>query len=194
MAKFGNPFGKGNEVWSPIKNYEGLYEVSNMGRVRSLDRKQSRAIVGLETYVKKGRVLSPRLQRQGYQLVALFKKGEREDKLIHRIVAESFIPNPLKKETVNHKDNVKGNNVVNNLEWATQSENSKHAFENGFNSNKGEKNPSRKLNSKEVRRIKMALGCGMSARELGNIYNVHKSTIKSIRTGRNWKHIKLSIC
>jgi hypothetical protein len=194
MAKFGNPFGEGNEVWSTIKDYEGLYEVSNMGRVRSLDREQSRAIVGLETYIKKGQVLSPRLQRQGYQLVALFKNGKREDKLIHRIVAEAFIPNPLKKETVNHKDNVKGNNVVNNLEWATQSENSKHAFDNGFNSNKGEKNPSRKLNNKDVRRIKMALGCGISARELGNIYNVHKSTIKSIRTGRNWKHIKLFIC
>lgn len=193
MAKFGNPL-KENELWKPIKGYEGLYEVSNLGRVKSLDRKNSRDVKGLEDYISKGKILAPRPQRQGYQLVALYRNGEREDKPIHRIVADVFLPNPNNKKTINHKNGVKDDNRVKNIEWASQKENNRHAWDNGLiSARRGEKNPAAKLSESDVVKIKMAFECGISSGELAKIYSVHKSTIKSIRAGRNWEYIKLNI-
>lgn len=195
MAKLGNPLGEGKELWKSIKGYEGLYEVSNQGRIRSVDRLCSRNIVGLENYTKRGRVLKPRHQRQGYVLVALWnKKGERKDILTHRLVAKTFIKNPKEKKTVNHKNGAKDDNRVENLEWATQLENNRHSRESGFftKDKKGENNPSAKLEERDVRMVKMACEMGLSNKTIAGIFKVSKSAIGLIRTGRNWGHIKLN--
>jgi len=104
------------EVWADIKNYEGCYQVSNLGRVRSLDR------YGVNNWgnaprLFKGRVLKPGISGSGYQFVNLQKDGVSENARVHRLVAETFIPNPLGLEEVNHKDENKTNNRVDNLEW-----------------------------------------------------------------------------
>ena len=105
------------EEWRPVKGYEGLYEVSNMGRVKSFHRHQ--------IIIRKQRV-----DHSGYMRVCLNKDGTCNTKLVHRLVAIAFIQNPNNYEIVNHKDGNKKNNAVDNLEWCTQSYNIKHAYHN----------------------------------------------------------------
>ena len=104
------------EIWKNIKGYEGEYEVSSHGRVRSLNRLSWN---GVAYWMKEGRVLTPRKTKTGYLRVQLNGK----DFYIHRLVGQAFIPNPENKETINHLDEDKSNNRVDNLQWATQSEN-----------------------------------------------------------------------
>ena len=122
------------EIWKPIAGYELLYEVSNLGRVKSLKR---------NTTV--GGIMKLQINR-GYVQVSLCKQGRHCTKKLHRLVAEAFLPNPYAKPEVNHKDGNKKNNRVSNLEWSTGSENINHAFSTGLN--KAGKN--NKFSSKEV--------------------------------------------
>lgn len=101
------------ETWKPVKGYEGLYEVSDKGNVRSLNYR------GLNGRVHELVLLDVK----GYLKVNLWKDDEMKSHSVHRLVAEAFIPNPDGKPQVNHKDEVKSNNVVENLEWATSLEN-----------------------------------------------------------------------
>ena len=103
------------EIWKPIEGYEGLYEVSNTGQVRSLDRYVKN---GHSSYrLQKGRVLSPTKHRYGYLFVILTCNGKHKMFLVHRLVAQAFILNPDNLPQVNHKDEDKSNNRVDNLEW-----------------------------------------------------------------------------
>ena len=109
------------EIWKPISGYEGFYEVSNLGRIRSLER-----IVECSDGRKrkiKDRTLKGSSYSGGYSGVTLHKDGCAKFVNIHRIVAEAFVPNPLEKEEVNHKDENPSNNHASNLEWVTHKEN-----------------------------------------------------------------------
>lgn len=117
---------KMKETWKPVKGYEKYYEVSNTGNVRSLDRVlRSDTLFGKnKTFIKKGRILKPRTSKSrglatGYYRVMLNGKN----KCIHKIVAESFIPNPENKPQVDHIDGDISNNSVMNLRWVTPKEN-----------------------------------------------------------------------
>ena len=99
------------EIWKDIIGYEGLYQVSSLGRVRSLDRFYYR--------LHKGKVLSPTKDRYGYLTVTLNCNGKSKTIKIHRLVAQAFIENPDNLPQVNHKDEVKSNNCVDNLEWCS---------------------------------------------------------------------------
>lgn len=114
------------EIWKDIKDYEGLYQVSNLGRVRSLPRKG--------TY-KDIHILKLGKNHKGYLQVKLSKDSVLKCKSIHRLVAEVFIPNPDNKPQVNHKDTNKENNCVNNLEWVTNLENMQHSWKMGLRNN-----------------------------------------------------------
>ncbi len=132
------------EEWRPIEGYEDLYEVSNYGRVRSFDRIAVRYSNG-GTQVRRGRILALVLDRpEGYHRVLLCRNGNQKSHYVHRLVAQSFIPNPEKKPFVNHKDGDKTNNHVDNLEWCTQLENVQHAISTGLTKNKGSESPSAK--------------------------------------------------
>ena len=119
------------ETWKDIVGYEGWYQVSDMGNVRSLTRTFV-DIMG-RTRTHKGRVLKLSENSDGYKSQNLLKFGESKGFKVHRLVAMAFIPNPENKPEVNHKDGVKSNNIKDNLEWATHIENMRHAISYGLN-------------------------------------------------------------
>lgn len=119
------------ELWSDVIDFEGLYQVSNLGRVRSLDRgmyvrqdryKQPRWVN------RKGRILKPNLDGKGYQFVRLCSFGIPKQIMVHRLVALHFIPNPESKPVVNHIDFDPLNNRADNLEWCSIRENNMHSI------------------------------------------------------------------
>ena len=121
---------KNQEIWKPIKNYENFYEVSNFGRVRSVDRtiyfKNGK---GSRKY--KGQILKQKYHN-GYAMVNLNKNKDLKVLYVHRLVAETFLDNPNEYKCVNHIDGIKANNASDNLEWCTSAYNNRHARENGL--------------------------------------------------------------
>lgn len=124
------------EEWKDVVGYEGMYQVSNTGKVRSVDRVSKckngmiRTIKGRELYFTTSK-LDERKHLPRYS-VQLWKNNQAKLFPVHRLVATAFIPNPEGKPTVNHKDGNPLNNNVDNLEWTTYSENQKHAYANGL--------------------------------------------------------------
>lgn len=113
------------EYYKPVNGYDGIYEVSTLGNVRSVTRKVGHIDHSITI---KNRILKPYLGTNGYYVVTLSKKGKRHRFSIHRLVATTFIQAYNDKPCVNHKDGNKLNNEVSNLEWSTYSENNKHAY------------------------------------------------------------------
>ena len=115
------------EIWRPVEGFEGLYEVSNLGRVRSLDR-QVRANGAGSVRLQKGKIRTPNPRPNGYYGVNLCKHGKIHVRLIHRIVAMAFVPGRTEeKNFINHKDRNPANNAASNLEWCSQSYNVTYA-------------------------------------------------------------------
>lgn len=111
------------EIWRDIKGYEGKYQVSNLGNIKSLDYKRT----GEEQLIKQCK------DRYGYPVVLLYKNGNRKQYSVHRLVAFAFIPNPLNKPQVNHMNRNKSDNNIKNLEWCSNLENMQHAIKTGIN-------------------------------------------------------------
>lgn len=116
-----------NEIWLPIAGYENLYEVSNLGRVRSLTREIVTS--NKKGYWLKGKLIKPFAKENLYQHVCLCKAGKPKSIYLHRIVAKAFLPNPDNKPQVNHINGNPQDNRVENLEWVTVSENHRHAYD-----------------------------------------------------------------
>lgn len=116
------------EVWKDIAGYEGIYQVSTAGRVRSLDRmvKNHHGTY----YFRLGEIKNQRRKNNGYLIVDLYKDNCPKTCHVHRLVAEAFIPNPDGKETVNHIDGIVTNNMLANLEWASPREQNLHFYRN----------------------------------------------------------------
>ena len=109
-----------NEVWKDIPNYEGLYQVSNLGRVKSLGREKE---FGIGRYKREPKILTPIKDGRGYYIVNLRKNNRPKVMLIHRLVAQVFIPNPNKFRCIDHINTIKSDNRAENLRWCTHSMN-----------------------------------------------------------------------
>lgn len=171
------------EIWKDVPGYEGYYQVSNLGRVKSLERKVPHERKGFE-FIKE-RILKQHIKR--YSFVVLSKNRKKINKTVHRLVALAFIPNPENKPQVNHIDGIKYNNCVENLEWCTIEYNNNHALVNNLKP-KGENHGSAKLSEKEVIEIRN-INNSLSVRDIAKTYNVQKCTISKILKRKTWKHI-----
>lgn len=179
------------EEWKPISGYEGLYEVSNQGRVRSLDRTIEFIRSGkIIKSIQKGKLLNPSLKvrYKGVQLCP--GDGKKNMVYIHKIVANAFVDNPDNKLIVNHIDGDKHNNNSKNLEWVTQKENIDHAFKAGLIVKpSGEDNPTAKLTNDEVYWIRCNAGT-KTHKEMANKLGVARSTVSNVVCGTRYKKIK----
>lgn len=128
------------EIWKDIKGYEKFYQVSNFGRVKSLQRKHYCPKKDEIIIIEKEKIIKAYMVK-GYMSVVLTSNNKSKTFLVHRLVAKTFITNIENKPEVNHKDGNKLNNCVENLEWCTKSENIQHAFDTGLKKAfKGDKN------------------------------------------------------
>jgi hypothetical protein len=147
-----------SEIWKPIKNFEEYYEVSSLGRFKSKDRRLTRNN-GVEQFCK-GKFLKNNYYSNGYIQLILYVNKVRYNFLGHRVIAEHFLTNNLNLEQVNHKNTIKWDNRISNLEWCSRSENMIHAVKNGCFDNhislKGEDHPNTKLKELDVIEIRQS--------------------------------------
>ena len=167
------------EIWKDITGYEGLYQVSNIGRVKSLPREIGRYLRN------RYKILNYNIRNNRYAFVGLYNNKKVKYFSVHRLVALTFIPNPLKKSEVNHKNGIKLDNRVKNLEWVTSSENKIHAFNNGLINFQGENHSQTHLKNEDIIFIRNSK---LTQNELGKIFNVDRSTIYSIIIRKSWDY------
>jgi len=170
------------EEWRDIEGYEGIYQVSNLGRIKALER----------VVVVPERILKNVSSGTGYAQINLIRDKKRKICLIHRLVAQAFIPNPDNKSDVNHKKGIKHDNRVSELEWATESENMIHAHrvlgkKSNLKPKKGSSNGNSSLTFTQIEEIKALLAMGTSQRSIAKHYKVTQATICNINRGRTWK-------
>lgn len=118
------------EIWVPITHYEGYYEISSQLNIRSIARSKTTKA----GYYKpeRARTITQRINNKGYLTVTLSKNGHTRTELVHRLYALTFLPNPQNLPILNHKNGIKLNNRLENLEWTTYRENSIHAYKTGL--------------------------------------------------------------
>jgi len=172
-----------SEIWRDIPGWEGLYQVSDMGRVRSFDRHVP--ATGGSQALRRGRILIPVPKQGRYLAVTLAAGRRRKQHLLHDLVLLAFIgPRPAGLQGC-HADDDKANNALDNLRYDTPHGNAQDQIRNG-RSAKGERHPLAKLTERDVRAIRES---GESNLTLGFQYGVHPGHIHGIRARRTWRHI-----
>jgi hypothetical protein len=175
------------EQFRDILGYEGFYQVSNLGTVRSLDR--TYVGKGGSLYPLKGIIMKQKSDRYGYMTIGLRDNKKRKDFLVHRLVANAFIENIDNKRSVNHIDGNKKNNNLSNLEWVTDKENSIHAYKTGLLKLKyGEDSKKSKLKTCDILAIRENKN-NISQEKLAKQYNVGQPQIWRIVNRINWSHV-----
>lgn len=181
-----------------IPGYEGYYSINKNGRVWSHSRVVKSIFRRWNHYKEislpiKGRFLIPNPDATGYLGLSFLRDGRQKHVRIHRLVAENFIPRVEGKNDVNHKNGLKTDNRIKNLEWVTKYENRRHAVDTGLWKSK---NPSRginrynsKLNDDVVREIR-SLYPKKTLKQIGDIYGISWRTVWDVVTRRSWKHVQ----
>ena len=150
-------------MWKKVYGFDD-YLCNEQGEIYSLKRKR----------ILKGRSM------KGYRRVVLMKDGKQIDSLVHRLIAQTFIPNPENKPEVNHKDGNKENNSVFNLEWCTQKENVQHAIKTGLKND-------RKVSDEKLNEIRRMISEGKRNTEIEKITGIPRKTVSNIRIGKYYK-------
>lgn len=176
------------EEWKDIVEYQGSYQISNLGRVKSLAR-----------YVKsrwgkyrllKERILKSSQDKDGYFTIGASFKNKPIHLRIHRLVAKAFVPNPSNKPEVNHKDCNKQNNTYSNLEWVDDYEQAQHAWKMGVCLYpKGSKHGNSKLTEQDIPIILERIKSGEMIKDIAKDYNIVATAITRIKKGTRWNHV-----
>lgn len=173
-----------NENWKDIPNYEESYQISNLGRIKSKIR------IGKFGQLYPEKILKFIKSNKGYYRINLYKNKQGKKHLIHRLIAKVFIPNINNYPQINHKNGVKTDNRIENLEWCTQKQNSQHASNLGL-LNCGIKSNLSKLKDKNIPIIRnLYYNKKWKIRQIAKYFSVHDYTIRLIVDYRTWKHIK----
>jgi hypothetical protein len=175
------------EIWKDIKGFEAIYQISNLGRVKSLKRSITHSYwgkVNLSERIKKAFI-----DRCGYYSVMLHKESVKKSFSVHRLVALAFIPNENKKLDVNHKNGIKTDNRLENLEWMTRSENVIHSLKTRLKIPKNGNQVHNSILSKEnAIKIKYEHK-DLTHKQIAKLYGIDSSLVSKIRRNLNWKHI-----
>lgn len=164
------------EIWRGVSGYEDIYDVSNLGRVRSL---------------RSDRLLTPSRDNMGYVHVGLCRDGRQENVRVHCLVALAFVPNPMRKLLVKHENEILDDNRSSNLRWKTRSEVGNEGYlARPWMRRQGEKSWSAKLTETQVLEIIHSERCLGSGQALAEKFGVCQTTISKIRNGHIWKHIE----
>jgi hypothetical protein len=172
------------ETWVPIPGFDDAYEVSNRGRVRSLDRVRR---CGCGQRLWRGCILRPIIDRDGYEQVGLSYAGRTATRKVHRLTAQGFIPNPDSLPEVNHLDLDRRNNAVSNLEWTTRIDNHLHSLAHGRHHAATNPNKVRKLTPASVADIRLRAAGGEAQRVIAADFGVSRGTVRSVVIGKSWR-------
>ncbi|MFS1292022.1 NUMOD4 domain-containing protein [Pseudomonas piscis] len=178
------------ESWKAIPNFEGFYEVSSLGRIRSIER-----IVGNRWGTEAGRIIPERIKAfsrnsQGYCSVHLYIAQKMTKFYVHRLVATAFIKNPDELPQVNHLDGNKENNAAINLEWCSGTSNCIHALATElYESARGEAISSAVLTEASVVEIRAMAASGHYHKDIAEIFGVGRKAITKIVNRQRWKHV-----
>lgn len=175
------------EIWKDIRNYEGYYQISNRGRVKSLSRVvKYKSGKGYKTIPE--RILVIKDNGNGYRNISLCREGYQVKHYIHRSVAQAFLSNPDNKPQVNHIDHDKDNNCVSNLEWCTQKENTAAGIKLGKINNK-KRGKTKKFTEWEICRIAHLKFLGKGIQEIAKLLQYPRTSISSVVNGRSNKEL-----
>ena len=184
--------GGDEEIWQDLYGYKGYFQVSNLGNIRSLDRtikpkgnQKSRFVKGKQYRVWKN--------YKGYCLVTLAKHNVKKAKVLHILIAKTFIPNPCKRPEVNHKNGIKDDNRACNLEWNTRLQNQHHSINVLGKLAKGESHVLSKLTEQDVINIINLHKTGKYTYvDIARMYNMEETQMARIIKRKSWKHLKIA--
>ena len=184
-----------NERWMAVAGWPG-YEVSDMGRMRSIDRVIVRRDGTVQTFI--GKLLATPINTSGYPVVRLRRESDGRSAMarVHRLVAEAFLPPDASRVEVNHKDGDKRNGAASNLEWVTSRENRRHAWATGLRGREhlpvkyGEDQPAAKLTDDVVLECRRRHAAGASMRGLAREFGVAAKTMRLAVKGLAWRHLQ----
>lgn len=161
------------EVWKAVVGYEGLYEVSDLGRIKSLPKRKGRFLHN------ESHILSQKNHRDGYKVATLCKDKKLKSYQTHRLVAQAFLSNPENKREVNHIDFNKSNNILSNLEWSSSQENKIHSLNHN-------RLPSAKITWQTVREIRELRKQGVTIPALVSMFPIKRTAIGNIVYNKTW--------
>lgn len=168
-----------NEQWLNVVGWERFYKISSMGRVYS------------KRYKK---IMASHENHKGYLRINLNYNYKRKGFLVHRLVLIAFVgPPSTTKDQTNHKDGIKTNNNIENLEWASQSENQRHAYSLGLKTVKGEMNPKAKLKIRDVLEIRELIRNKIRQIDIAKLYNITQAQVSQIKLGKSWNYEAMGV-
>lgn len=176
------------EKWNDIPGYQGLYQASNLGQIKSLSRP---CTIRGRVHLKYERILKPGINSRGYRGLGLWKNEKRISWNVHRLVLMAFVPNNNNLPFINHIDGNKLNNNLDNLEWCTRQHNVDHASKLGLNKKLfGENHPLARLTENDVMGLRQMAKSGYINKDAeGRRLGVSGSVIRNAINGKTWKHI-----
>jgi len=179
-------------TWKQLKDYEGIYDISNLGEIKRLYREWHSGRNGSQFKTLEEGLVKSRIDSNGYELVNLSKDGVKFFTKVHRLVANNFIENPNNYPVINHKDGNKTNNCVDNLEWTTYKNNTQHAIENNLVNLQIKSNNI--VNYTLVKEMKLYyLQNNCTKKEVSKFFNVEYTTTVSILNNKIWKNVIVDI-